>query len=95
MTDGDDPAAARVDELAATVDGLTAELLDLQERVRELESQLDGADAAGEEGTESKTVEELFAAAEGGSESGQQGSAESAESGLEDVETIGDDILVG
>jgi phage shock protein A len=81
MTDGDD--AARVDELAATVDGLTAELLDLQERVSELEAQLEGEPPE----SESKTVEELFAQADGGTESDA--------SDLEDVETIGDDILVG
>ena len=51
MTDGD-ADSARVEELAATVDGLTAELLDLQERVRVLEAELKA---------ETRSVEEMFA----------------------------------
>ncbi|MFW6004705.1 MAG: DUF7518 family protein [Halodesulfurarchaeum sp.] len=95
MTDDESVDAARVAELAATVDGLTSELLDLQERVRELEAQLNGPAGGSDEATESKTVEELFAEADTGEESGKRGSATAAEQGLEDVETIGDDILVG
>ncbi|MDR5656808.1 MAG: DUF7518 family protein [Halobacteriota archaeon] len=78
MTDGD-ADSARVEELAATVDGLTTELLDLQERVRLLEAELT------EETDSEKSVEELFAAEETSDEDGEE----------RDVETIGDDIIVG
>ncbi|APE95932.1 DUF7518 family protein [Halodesulfurarchaeum formicicum] len=78
MTDGD-ADSARVEELAATVDGLTTELLDLQERVRLLEAELT------EETDSEKSVEELFAAEETGDDDGED----------RDVETIGDDIIVG
>ena len=79
MTDGD-ADSARVEELAATVDGLTAELLDLQERVRVLEAELKA-----EEDTEPETrsVEEMFA----------ESTDDLAED--DSVETIGDDIIVG
>jgi len=53
----DDPRDARIEELQATVDGLTSELLDLQERVRELEAE------HGKDETE-RSVEEMFATAE-------------------------------
>jgi predicted nucleic acid-binding Zn-ribbon protein len=82
MTDGDDADSARVEELTATVDGLTTELLDLQERVRELEAKLQD-----EESTTTRSVEEMFAQGNG------DGDVEQTE--LEDVETIGDDIIVG
>ncbi|MFW5900517.1 MAG: DUF7518 family protein [Halodesulfurarchaeum sp.] len=82
MTDGEDGDSARVEELTATIDGLTSELLDLQERVRLLESELQE-----DKDTETRSVEELFAQADGGTEedNGQ----------LADIETIGDDIIVG
>ncbi|MDZ7849263.1 MAG: bZIP transcription factor [Halodesulfurarchaeum sp.] len=95
MTDGESVDAARVEELVATVDGLTNELLDLQERVRELEAQLDGETPTHGIEDESKSVEELFAQEDGGTGSAERGSKESTESEPEDVETIGDDILVG
>ncbi len=82
MTDGDAADSARVEELTATVDGLTAELLDLQERVRDLETHFET-----ETEGETQSVEELFAQADGGSDPD--------ESSLKDVETIGDDIIVG
>jgi len=81
MTDGDAADAERIEELQATVDGLTNELMDLQERVRELE-----AEVKDEEPESDRSVEEMFAEADGGTE----GLADE-----EDVETIGDDIIVG
>ena len=71
----EDPRDARIEELQATVDGLTSELLDLQERVRELEAE------HGKDETD-KSVEEMFASAD---EDGEES----------EVETIGDDIIVG
>ncbi|AOW80593.1 hypothetical protein HTSR_1417 [Halodesulfurarchaeum formicicum] len=77
MTDGD-ADSARVEELAATVDGLTTELLDLQERVRLLEAELE------DETDTDRSVEEMFAAESSTDEKADR-----------DVETIGDDIIVG
>jgi cell division protein ZapA (FtsZ GTPase activity inhibitor) len=82
MTDDDDADSARVEELVATVDGLTTELLDLQERVRELEAELED-----QEPPETQSVEEMFAQGTNGTDAKQ--------TELEDVETIGDDIIVG
>ena len=82
MTDGEDDDSARVEELTATIDGLTSELLDLQERVRVLEAELKE-----DTSTETRSVEELFAQADGGTEDDNGQHA--------DVETIGDDIIVG
>ena len=50
----DESRDARLEELQATVDGLTSELLDLQERVRELEAE------HGNEESE-RSVEAMFA----------------------------------
>ncbi|MBS3759990.1 MAG: hypothetical protein KGY43_00770 [Halodesulfurarchaeum sp.] len=82
MTDDEDADSARVEELIATVDGLTTELLDLQERVRDLEVELED-----EKPLETQSVEEMFVQGNNGTD------AEQTE--LEDVETIGDDIIVG
>jgi chromosome segregation ATPase len=48
---------ARIEELQATVDGLTSELLDLQERVRELEAEHGKAETE-------QSVEAMFANAD-------------------------------
>ncbi|MEF8771312.1 DUF7518 family protein [Halodesulfurarchaeum sp.] len=82
MTDDEDADSARVEELIATVDGLTTELLDLQKRVRDLEVELED-----EKPLETQSVEEMFVQGNNGTD------AEQTE--LEDVETIGDDIIVG
>jgi predicted nucleic acid-binding Zn-ribbon protein len=76
MTDDD---AARIEELEATVEGLTQELMDLQERVRDLEpEEADDSEAA------DRSVEELF-----------EENGDGQEEATEDVETLGDDIIVG
>ncbi len=86
MTDGDD-TDARIAELEATVDGLTNQLVDLQERVRELEAELAVEETTDDpKATESnRSVEELFAEADGNGENPSE----------EDHETIGDDIILG
>jgi chromosome segregation ATPase len=76
MSDGD---AARIEELEATVEGLTQELMDLQERVRDLEPE----DADDSEAPD-RSVEELC-----------EENGDDQEELAEDVETIGDDIIVG
>ncbi|MFB6110629.1 MAG: hypothetical protein ABEJ60_07135 [Halodesulfurarchaeum sp.] len=81
MTDGD-ADSARVEELAATVDGLTAELLDLQERVRRLEAELEEET---DSGTERQSVEDMFA----------ESSADRTGEDEDGTETIDDDIIVG
>ncbi|MFW6458653.1 MAG: DUF7518 family protein [Halodesulfurarchaeum sp.] len=79
----DDAASGRLEELEATIDGLTAELLDLQVRVSELEDEL----ADERTGTEASTTEKsAFVRAEPEDlENGDNG----------DYETIGEDIIIG
>lgn len=79
----------RVTELQAAVDGLTEELVDAKERIRELEIEaglrtIEEAEAIEED----ITVEELF---EKGATDGDEGPT----SNDEDPEVIGDDIIVG
>lgn len=81
----------RVVELAANVDGLTNELVDAKERIRELEVELGLREGRGEEIDESKTVEELFEEAE----TDPMADATEDRSKETDQETIGDDIVVG
>jgi len=79
----------RVAELEATVDGLTEELVDAKDRIRELETEVGLREAEGEEELdEDMTVEELFEEAEA------DPIAEEEETET-DQETIGDDIIVG
>lgn len=79
---------AQVAELAANVDGLTNELVDAKERIRELEVEL-GIREGGADREESKTVEELFEEADADPIAEQENGEEP------DQETIGDDIILG
>ena len=90
MSQDRDPEAleAQVAELAANVDGLTNELVDAKERIRELEVEL-GIREGAPDGDESKTVEELFEEADADPIAEQENGEEP------DQETIGDDIILG
>lgn len=101
MSQDRDPASLeeKVAELAATVDGLTDELVDAKERIRELEVKVgireDPAGADGEDFDESMTVEELFEAADEDPIADDGTSEEDASEDGESPEKLGDDIIVG
>ncbi len=89
--DRERPLEERVAELAANVDGLTTELVDAKERIRELEVELGIRDEAeAEDFDESMTVEELFEEADADPIAEDTEESEGSES-----ETPGDDIIVG
>ncbi|MFB6112710.1 MAG: hypothetical protein ABEJ58_01250 [Halodesulfurarchaeum sp.] len=88
-----------VAELRANIDGLTNELVDAKERIRELEVELGLREGSKDDVDEDKTVEELFEAADtdptpdsNGDSAGDGSRNDGDES---DHETIGDDIIVG
>lgn len=81
----------QVAELAANVDGLTNELVDAKERIRELEVEVGLRDERDAELDESKTVEELFEEAETDPKPDDT-DARGDESGQANSE---DDIIVG
>jgi TolA-binding protein len=87
----------QVAELEATVRGLTEELVDRTERVRQLESQVgvdavDGGDLAGGDTPEPETEESAEATAEAPAE-GAKGSGDEEDSNGEESGE-GDDIIV-
>ena len=92
--DRERPLEEQVAELAANVDGLTTELVDAKERIRELEVEL-GIREEGETGDldDSMTVEELFEEADADPIADEADQSDQAEES--DRETLGDDILVG
>ena len=88
-----EPAAleGRVAELAANVDGLTSELVDAKERIRELEAEL-GMRETAESVDGEMTVEELFEESDADPIADEDQATENGES---ESETLGDDIIVG
>lgn len=82
----------KVAELEATVGGLTDELVDAKERIKELE--IEAGLRAGESADvdEDMTVEELFEAADDDPIAEE---TEGSEESTGDQEVIGDDIIVG
>jgi hypothetical protein len=93
MSQDREPAALeeRVAELAANVDGLTSELVDAKERIRELEAEL-GMRETAESVDGEMTVEELFEESDADPIADEDQATENGES---ESETLGDDIIVG
>ena len=83
----------KVAELEATVGGLTDELVDAKERIKELEVEAGLREEKSADLDEDMTVEELFEAAD--DDPIAEETEESEESAAGDQEVVGDDIIVG